>query len=113
MSLRARRRHHRLLQATDLDPLSGMANLFDAGMVFAAAMMVLLLLQNSATEESGASPTDLAPDSKPLERFRPTRRDVEGNGERLGTAYRLTTGEVVYVPDAPVVEPPRGPGGPP
>jgi hypothetical protein len=32
-------------------------------------------------------------------RFRPTNASMNGEGTRLGTAYRLKTGEVVYVPD--------------
>ena len=34
-----------------------------------------------------------------LEHYRITPRTLGGEGQRLGTAYRLKTGEVVYVPD--------------
>jgi len=34
-----------------------------------------------------------------LEHYRMTMQTLGGEGERLGTAYRLKTGEVVYVPD--------------
>jgi hypothetical protein len=34
-----------------------------------------------------------------MESYRPTNEQLTGNGERLGVAYRLANGEVVYVPD--------------
>ena len=37
---------------------------------------------------------------KKLERYRMTLRKLQGEGVRLGTAYRLANGEVVYVPDS-------------
>jgi len=44
------------------------------------------------------SPLDLRR-SERLERYRPTRETVTGQGTRLGTAYRLPNGDVVYVPE--------------
>ena len=35
----------------------------------------------------------------PLEHFRSTDESLGGHGTRLGTAYKLANGEVVYVPD--------------
>lgn len=35
-----------------------------------------------------------------LEKLKATGKTGRGQGERLGTAYRLESGEVVYVPDA-------------
>ncbi len=34
-----------------------------------------------------------------LEHYRMSRQRLGGQGEKLGTAYRLSTGEVVYVPE--------------
>ncbi len=34
-----------------------------------------------------------------IERYRVTRQQLSGEGQRLGTAYRLQSGEVVYVPE--------------
>lgn len=36
---------------------------------------------------------------KKLEHYRMSRQTLGGEGEKLGTAYRLKTGEVVYVPE--------------
>ena len=35
-----------------------------------------------------------------LDKYRPTDEKMSGKGERLGTAYRLANGEVVYVPES-------------
>jgi hypothetical protein len=34
------------------------------------------------------------------ERLRPTTDTASGEGVRLGTAYRLANGDIVYVPEA-------------
>jgi hypothetical protein len=34
-----------------------------------------------------------------IRRYRMSHRSLRGEGERLGTAYRLKNGEVIYVPD--------------
>lgn len=35
----------------------------------------------------------------PMAKFRETDSELSGKGTRLGTAYRLQTGEIVYAPD--------------
>jgi hypothetical protein len=34
-----------------------------------------------------------------VDRYRVTKEEVSGNGHRLGVAYRLPNGDVVYVPE--------------
>jgi len=34
-----------------------------------------------------------------IETYRMTPEDMQGQGQRLGICYRLSNGEVVYVPD--------------
>ena len=91
------------------DPGAGLLNLFDVWIAFSVALLLALFgyLQSTTLR------TDVAPDAKstitsgePLlkaikkaPRFRPTHAPMTGEGMRLGTAYRLKTGEVVYVPD--------------
>lgn len=97
------------------DPLAGLINLFDLWMVFSIALLLALVgnMQQSgrvfgeiaASERSVADRTEkrlerVAPAAQRLERFRPTRDELTGEGERLGTAYRLKSGEVVYVPES-------------
>jgi hypothetical protein len=38
-----------------------------------------------------------------IERYRASQEsaDGRGNGKRIGTAYQLESGEVIYVPDTP------------
>lgn len=95
------------------DPLAGLINLFDLWMVFSIALLLALVgnMQQSGRvfgdvdhrnaanlDAKGMEPVN--PAAKPLERFRPSNDELNGEGERLGTAYRLKSGEVVYVPEA-------------
>lgn len=108
----SRRAHRRLLELGDEDPLSGMANLFDTGMVFSVALMVSLVSAYKIPEllNPDAEVTVLLNPGTPameiihrkgveIEHFRASEQFKGGDGERLGTAYRLESGEVVYVPD--------------
>ena len=89
------------------DPLAGLANLFDLWMVFSIALLVALVsasrLPESSTNRTGSKETQLeaAPSTErtKLETFRMSLEKLTGEGQRLGTAYRLMNGEVVYVPD--------------
>ncbi|TWT99822.1 hypothetical protein Pla108_07650 [Botrimarina colliarenosi] len=95
--------HRRLLASHDDDPLSGVANLFDVAMVFAVAILLSLITRIAPLEaiaSSGGKPGSEAilPDGEPLEHYRVSESQLSGEGERLGVAYRLANGEVVYVP---------------
>jgi hypothetical protein len=88
------------------DPLAGMANLFDLGVVFALGFGIAILAQVSkhdparAAEALKKSAAEEVPEqAAALKRFRSTDESLGGNGTRLGTAYRLANGEVVYVPE--------------
>ena len=78
----------------DDDPLSGMANMFDLWVVFAVALLLALV---SRAGRQGAPFEEMTK----LDRFTVGDDRLTGAGERLGTAYRLQSGEVVYVPDGP------------
>lgn len=112
---RLRRRH--LLDSPEDDPLSGVANLFDVAMVFAVALLLALVTYYKLPEllSRNEEITILKNPGKPnmeiirregrkLEHYRVTERTLGGEGERLGTAYRLKSGEVVYVPENPASE---------
>ena len=106
--------HRRLLEGHDDDPLSGVANLFDVAMVFAIALLLALVTHYrlpellSAQQDVTILKNPGAPNmeiirrrGRKLEHYRITRETLGGEGQRLGTAYRLRNGEVVYVPDEP------------
>ena len=90
------------------DPLDGMANLFDLGVVFALGFGIAILSRVAATTpeklaQMQKSPSrDQVPEAARVpEHFRSTDESLGGNGTRLGTAYRLANGEIVYVPETP------------
>lgn len=92
--------HRRLYGDSNDDPLSGVANLFDVALVFAVALLLSLFAALDAQLAKRKPAREAIPEAQvSVERFRPTEHTSAGEGERLGTAYRLASGEVVYVPD--------------
>jgi hypothetical protein len=91
------------------DPLDGLVNLFDLGIVLSVAFLLAALssldLTSALTEQQGARPqasrtqrpvvADRAQEVKPL-RLEPGQR-VVGRGKPLGTVYRLADGRTVIV----------------
>ena len=94
------------------DPLAGLINLFDLWMVFSIALLLSLAvylkspppsaesIQSQAATTGLSVPELISNRAKQLPHYRESRDELSGEGERLGTAYRLKSGEVVYVPDA-------------
>ena len=97
--------------AQDEDPGAGLLNLFDVWIAFAVALLLATLsYSKAATDASKQAATENSHDPVPslaeleknkvkIERFRPSDAKLSGEGQRLGTAYRLKNGEVVYVPE--------------
>lgn len=89
------------------DPAAGLLNLFDVWIVFSVALLLALFTFMKHASHDGAaassaveSPTEqLEKAFKKAPHFRPTQSPMTGDGTRLGVAYRLQSGEVVYVPD--------------
>lgn len=106
-----RNKRRRWESALEDDPLAGLVNLFDLWMVFAIALLLALvsylhlpelLARESpapSTSPGGAKLDVLRREGHKLDHYRVSRDKLTGEGQRLGTAYQLTTGEVVYVPD--------------
>lgn len=94
------------------DPLSGVANLFDVSVVFIVGLMITLFSvyrmadlvdPNSEvtmvkTNQDGMKEIIVKKGTK-IEAYKVTGEMGKGDGERLGTAYRLANGEVIYVPE--------------
>lgn len=94
------------------DPLSGVANLFDIGLVFIVGLIITLFtayhLQELFSENSEITIMKKSADEelevitkkgKKIKAVKVTKKKAEGRGERLGVAYRLEDGSMVYVPD--------------
>jgi hypothetical protein len=94
------------------DPLGGVANLFDAAMVFAVALLVALVVSYNVPEllDADASvtivknPGDpnmqvIIKDKEAIKVMNMTDQLAGGQGSKIGTAYRLETGEVIYLPE--------------
>ena len=80
------------------DPLDGLVNLFDIGIVLAVAFLLAGLgvtlgrnaqSSNSATNNARRVQTVPTPGSAP---------SASGRGQAVGTVYRLANGQLVYVP---------------
>ncbi len=106
------RRRRIILDDEDEDPLSGVANLFDVAMVFAVALLVALVASYNVPElldgESDLTVVKnpgqpnmqiIIKEGKTLKVLNMTEELAGGQGSRMGTAYRLENGEIIYVPD--------------
>jgi len=94
------------------DPLAGVANLFDVSVVFIVGLMISLFsvyrmgdLMDPNTEVTmvktnaqGQSEIIIKRGTE-IEAYEMTGETTSGDGERLGTAYRLANGQIIYVPD--------------
>jgi hypothetical protein len=95
----------------DTDPLSGMANLFDVAMVFAVALMVAavtslqvseLLTESDATIVKNPGKPDMeiiVKKDNVIERYKGAGGTGDGKGRRIGAAYELENGQIIYVPE--------------
>jgi hypothetical protein len=95
--------------AWDDDPGAGLVNLVDVWVAFSMALLLALIgyLSHSSVPNPGDGPQPTPQqvleqfrDPKRVPRFRPTDASLNGEGTRLGVAYQLRNGEVVYVPDS-------------
>jgi hypothetical protein len=94
----------------EVNPLAGMANLFDVAMVFAVALMVALvsylrvpaLLEDKdytvITNPGEPDMEIIVKEGKEIQHYEATDETGVGRGQLLGKAYRLPDGRVVYVP---------------
>lgn len=96
------------------DPLAGIANLFDVSVVFIVGLMISLFsvyrmgdlvdpdteVTMVKTNAQGESEVIIKKGTE-IEAYRVTSQQAAGDGERLGTAYRLANGQIIYVPDTP------------
>lgn len=107
-------KRNRLLHSEpDSDPLSGVANLFDVAMVFAVALLVALVARSGLTELLHSEDFTMVKNpgqenmeiitrkGKEIKRYTPDENAPASGqrGRKIGIAYQLETGEVIYVPE--------------
>ncbi|HUC01045.1 MAG TPA: DUF2149 domain-containing protein [Solirubrobacterales bacterium] len=82
------------------DPLDGLVNLFDVGIVLAIAFLIAGVgLATNASDEQ-ARQADKAPTPAAKVRVLPkpgSEQKARGHGQPVGTAYRLADGRIVIV----------------
>jgi len=94
------------------DPISGVANLFDASIVFIVSMMIALFMAYNMLDmlnpKSEMTITKRGADGrieiitkkgKEIKVQKVTDKKLSGEGQRLGIAYQLKDGRVIYVPE--------------
>ncbi|MEZ4524380.1 MAG: DUF2149 domain-containing protein [Desulfobacterales bacterium] len=97
----------------DDDPMNGVANLFDIGLVFIVGLIMALfsvyhmedlfsetssftmIRQNAQNQEMEI----ISKQGKKIRAMKVSKDTVQGRGRRLGTAYKLEDGSMVYVPE--------------
>ena len=105
----------RLLKSEeDNDPMSVVSNLFDVAMVFAVALMVALVSRYNMTEmfskedftmvkNPGKENMEIiTKEGEKISRYTPSEDQASKSGKkgkRVGVAYELENGEIIYVPE--------------
>ena len=102
-----------LKKEDDNDPMSVVGNLFDVAMVFAVALMVALVARFNMTEmfskedftmvkNPGKDNMEIiTKEGQTITRYKPSEnQNATGKkGRKVGVAYELENGEVIYVPE--------------
>jgi hypothetical protein len=94
------------------DPLAGVANLFDVSVVFIVGLMITLFsiyrmgdlvdAQSEVTVVKTNAQGEreiIMKKGTEIKAYKVTDKAMSGNGERLGVAYRLSNGQIIYVPE--------------
>lgn len=94
------------------DPLSGVANLFDIGLVFIVGLIVTIFsaynLQDLLSEKSEVTLLKMSKNQEmeiitkkgnKIKAMKVSKQKAKGRGQRLGVAYKLEDGTMVYVPE--------------
>ncbi len=110
--MRRRRRRRLALGLEEHDPMSSVANLFDVAMVFAVALMVAMVMfynmpelvtpnENVTIVKNPGEPDMqiIIKEGQEIEVLNMTDKLSGGEGVKMGIAYRLKDGRVIYVPE--------------
>ena len=98
----------------DSDPLSVVVNLFDVAMVFAVALMVSMVMNLNMSDffsdkdftivkNPGKDNMEIiTKEGKKISKYTPSEQknnDTQKKGKKVGIAYELENGEIIYVPE--------------
>lgn len=112
--MRRRRRYASSSNDEDFNPMSVVGNLFDVSMVFAVALMVALVTRYKLPEMFSSQDFTMVKNpgkenmeiitkkGKKIERYTPSndQSNADGTkGKKIGIAYELDNGQVIYVPE--------------
>ncbi len=105
----------KILRASeDDDPMGVVSNLFDVAMVFAVALMVALVTRYNMTEMLSAEDFTvvknpgkdnmeiITKEGQQINRYTPSADSDPSDGKRgkrVGVAYELENGNIIYVPE--------------
>lgn len=107
------RRRNSFFDEDDFDPMATVSNLFDVAMIFALALMVALVSRYKMNEVFSNEDYTMVknPGSKNMEIITKKGQKIEtykastekessgSKGKRVGTAYQLENGEIIYIPE--------------
>ncbi|MFT3993727.1 MAG: DUF2149 domain-containing protein [Dysgonomonas sp.] len=109
---RRQRRISKFSKEEDTDPLSVIVNLFDVAMVFAVALMVAMVMHMNMTEvftqedytivkNPGKDNMEIIQkEGNKINKYTPSEQQGSGaKGRKVGIAYELENGEIIYVPE--------------
>jgi hypothetical protein len=112
MTRRTRRsRRSRFEDDENDDPLAGVANLFDLAMVVGSALMIALIVRPQVADLMSDKDMTLVKNpgqadmeiivkkGKEITRYKGSEGKGEGRGKRVGAAYQLEDGRIIYVPE--------------
>ena len=109
----SRNRRHLLNTPEDYDPVAMLSNLFDVAMVFAVALMVALVTKFNMTEifsqedytvvkNPGKENMEIiTKEGQTITKYKPSESQEKSGkkGKKVGIAYELENGEIIYVPE--------------
>ena len=102
-----------LRKEEDADPISVVSNLFDVAMVFAVALMVALVTKFNMTEifsqedytmvkNPGKENMEIiTKEGQTITKYKPSESQEKSGkkGKKVGIAYEMENGEIIYVPE--------------
>ena len=109
--MKHRYRYKTFADTEEIDPMGSLVNLFDVAMVFAVALMVAFVIQSRMTEFLTAEDATFVKNAgkknmeiivkknNKITRYKSEQNSGSGKGRRVGIAYQLENGEVIYVPE--------------